>query len=200
MGAKNIISMRENRGSTKYRERGGQQKEITTQRVEITIVGDSQQKRLDETKLSSHHYQFKTVARGGYRIGHATQQVGKSDSDIILVHAGTNDIKSRNVEELSDEIINTLNNIQDSNPSLQIAHSSMFRRNDYPGYQTLSKRKLRSQSQFSFRESLLPRVRNGKNDPTPNRKVAEANKILEEKHNLHGFDPISVDPISVGFY
>ena len=29
---------------------------------------------------------------------------------------------------------------------------------EYPGYQTLSKRKLRVDSQFSFRESLVPRV------------------------------------------
>ena len=92
--------------------------------------------------------------------GQATQQVGKSDSDIIVVHAGTNDIKSSNAEALSDEIINTLSKIQESNPSSQIAYSSMFRRND-------------------------------KNDLTPNRKVAEVNKILEEKLNLHGFDFIN---------
>ena len=139
---------------------GGEQKEITLQRVKITIVGDSQLKRLDETKLSNHHHQVKIVAKSGSRIRQATQQVGKSDSDIIVVHAGTNDIKSSNAEALSDEIINTLNKIQESNPSSQIAYSSMFRRND-------------------------------KNDPTPNRKIAEVNKILEEKLNLHGFDFIN---------
>ena len=145
-------------------KRGGQQKEIASQRVKIIIIGDSQLKRLDETKLSNHHHQVKIVAKGGSRIRQATQQVGKSDSDIIVVHAGTNYIKSSNAEALSDDIINTLNKIQESNnpsnPTSQIAYSSMFRRND-------------------------------KNDPTPNRKVAEVNKILEEKLNLHGFDFIN---------
>ena len=62
-------------------KRGGQQKEITSQRVKITIVGDSQLKRLDETKLSNNHHQVKIVAKGGSRIRQATQQVGKSDQD-----------------------------------------------------------------------------------------------------------------------
>ena len=139
---------------------GGQQIEKPSQKIKITIVGDSQLKRLDETKLSNHHHQVKIIANGGSRFGQATQQVGKSDSDIIVVHAGTNDIKSSNPDMLSDDIINTLNKIQESNPSSQIAYSSMFRRND-------------------------------KNDPTPNRKGAEVNKILEEKLNLHGFDLIN---------
>ena len=140
--------------------KGGQQRETTSQRVKITIVGDSQLKRLDETKLSNHHHQVEIIAKGGSRIRQATQQVGKSESNIIVVHAGTNDIKSSNPEELSDAIIETLNKIQQNNPSSQIAYSSIFRRND-------------------------------KNDLTPNRKVTEVNKIIEEKLNLHGFDFIN---------
>ena len=140
--------------------KGGQQRETTSQRVKITIVGDSQLKRLDETKLSNHHHQVEIIAKGGSRIRQATQQVGKSESDIIVVHAGTNDIKSSNPEALSDAIIETLNKIQQNNPSSQIAYSSIFRRND-------------------------------KNDLTPNRKVTEVNKIIEEKLNLHGFDFIN---------
>ena len=99
-------------------KRGGQQIEL--QRVKIAIVGDSQLKRLDETKLSNHHHQVKIMAKGGSRIRQATQQVGQSDSDIIVVHAGTDDIKSSNPEALSDDIINTLNKVQESNPSSQI--------------------------------------------------------------------------------
>jgi len=66
---------------------------------------------LDKTKLNNHHFQVKIVVNGGSRIGQTIQQVGKSNSDIIVVHTGTSDIKSSNPQELSDYIINTVNEI-----------------------------------------------------------------------------------------
>ena len=66
-------------GSQNTEKTGGQQIEKTAQRIQVTIVGDSQIKRLDETKLSNHHHQVKIIATDGSRIGQAMQQVGKSD-------------------------------------------------------------------------------------------------------------------------
>ena len=122
--------MRERKNHKIPRKLGDNKQKKTSLRIKITIVGDSQLKRLNETILSNHHHLVKIIANGRFRIGQATQQVGKSDSDIIVVNAGTTDIKSSNPEALSDDIINTLKKIQENNPSSQIAYSSMFLRND----------------------------------------------------------------------
>ena len=106
------MSIRESGRIKNYRESRGTANRINISENQITIFEDSQLKRLDETKPRNHHHQVKIVAKGGSRIRHAKEQVGKSDSDIIVVHAQKNDIKSSSPAALNDDIINTLNTIQ----------------------------------------------------------------------------------------
>ena len=60
----------------------------------------------------------------------AVSKVGKSDKEIIIVHAATNDVKSSSQEQLCKDVIDTLNQIQANIPNSQIAFSSVIRRKD----------------------------------------------------------------------
>ena len=57
-------------------------------------------------------------------------KAGKTDTDVIIVHAATNDLRSSTPEKLASEITNTLKSIQENNPTSKIAFSSIFRRQD----------------------------------------------------------------------
>ena len=52
------------------------------------------------------------------------------NSDVIIVHAGTNNLKSATPEALSDEIIETMDDIKRTNPGAQVICSSIFKRSD----------------------------------------------------------------------
>ena len=69
-------------------------------------------------------------AKGGMRIKDVVNKVGVCDSDVIIVHAGTCDIKAKTPEELRGEIITTLEAIKAKNRRSQIAFSSILRRKD----------------------------------------------------------------------
>ena len=64
------------------------------------------------------------------KIKQAVNKAGKTDSDVIIVHAATNDLRSSTPEKLASEITNTLKSIQENNPTSKIAFSSIFRRQD----------------------------------------------------------------------
>ena len=53
-----------------------------------------------------------------------------SDTNVILIHAGTNDIKSTEPEALVDGVLDTMKKIQEKHKKTQIVFSSIFRRKD----------------------------------------------------------------------
>ena len=56
------------------------------------MIGDSQLKRLQPEKLSNRHHTVDIRAFSGMQIQQGANNLGKCDSNIIIVHAGTNNI------------------------------------------------------------------------------------------------------------
>ena len=106
----------------------GKQKKV--KKLKVLIVEDSQLRRIDDTKLSNDHRDVEIDCKPGMKIKQAVSKVGKSDKEIIIVHAATNDAKSSAPEQLCKDVVNTLKQIQTNNPKSRIAFSSVIRRND----------------------------------------------------------------------
>ena len=81
------------------------------QKLKVTIVGDSQVKRLDQEKPCNKYRDVEILGQSGMRIKQAAAKTGKTDSDIIIVHAGTNNLSSISPEQLSMEVLDTLQKI-----------------------------------------------------------------------------------------
>ncbi len=64
------------------------------------------------------------------RLNQIVKNTGKTDSDVVIIHVGTNDLKNSKPEELSTGILTALKKIQENNPDAKIAYSSIFRRKD----------------------------------------------------------------------
>lgn len=58
------------------------------------------------------------------------KKTGKSDSDVIIVHAGTNNIDSTSPQELCNVTMDALGEIQKNNPKAKIAFSAVLKRKD----------------------------------------------------------------------
>ena len=100
-------------------------------KVKVTMIGDSQLKRLQPEKLCNNHHTVDIRAFGGMKIQQAAKKLGKCDSNIIIVHAGTNNVQDSSPETLVHETMTTLNKIQKQNPSAQVVYSSVFRRKEH---------------------------------------------------------------------
>ncbi len=99
--------------------------------LKITVIGDSQERYLDGTKLSNQHHEVQVIADRGARIARMkNQKKMQPDSDIIIVHAGTNNLKTTSPEALSEEVIETLDYIKNGNRHAQVVFSSIFKRKD----------------------------------------------------------------------
>ena len=98
--------------------------------MKVTIVGDSQVKRLDQEKLCNQYRDVEILGQSGMRIKQAAAKTGKTDSDVIIVHAGTNNLSSTSPEQLSTEVLDTLQKIQDNNKQSKVVFSSVFKRTD----------------------------------------------------------------------
>ena len=69
----------------------------------------------------------------GMRIGQAVGRAGKSNSDVIIVHAATNNVATSTPEKLCEETVGTLKQVQTNNPKAKVVFSSIFRRKDIMG-------------------------------------------------------------------
>eukprot|EP00112_Aurelia_sp_Birch-Aquarium-sp1_P000031 Seg1000.11 transcript_id=Seg1000.11/GoldUCD/mRNA.D3Y31 product="hypothetical protein" protein_id=Seg1000.11/GoldUCD/D3Y31 len=99
-------------------------------KFKVLIVGDSQLRRVDESKLSNSHRDVEKRFQPGMRIGQAVDKAGKSNSDVIIVHAATNNVASSTPEKLCEETVRTLKQIQANNPKAKVVFSSIFKRKD----------------------------------------------------------------------
>ena len=100
------------------------------EQLKVIIAGDSQLRRVDKSKLSNDHRVVEKRFKPGLRIKDVATLVGKSSSDVITVHAGTNNIATCSPEQLCKEVVDTLKKIQDNNPTSRIGFSATFRRKD----------------------------------------------------------------------
>ena len=75
---------------------------------------------MDGTRLTNNHHEVHVIADPGARIAKMKNlRKLEPDSDVIIVHAGTNNLKSATPVQLSNEIIETLDDIKSNNPGAQ---------------------------------------------------------------------------------
>ena len=82
--------------------------------------------RLDEMKLCNDSRKVEKRAKGGMKIKDVVNKVGVCNSDVIIVHAGTCDIKAKTPEEFSDEIITALQAIKEPGTIAPKLHFQAF--------------------------------------------------------------------------
>ena len=119
------------KGSEKRNDSKAKQPRESERKLKITVIGDSQLRYLDGTRLTNNHHEVHVIADPGARIAKMkNQRKLEPDSDVIIVHAGTNNLKSATPVQLSNEIIETLDDIKSNNPGAQVVFSSIFKRSD----------------------------------------------------------------------
>ena len=64
------------------------------------------------------------------KIKEAASLAGKSNSDVIIIHGGTNNVDNSSPEQLCKDVVETLNKVQANNPKARIGFSAIFRRKD----------------------------------------------------------------------
>ena len=99
--------------------------------IKVKIIGDSQLRKISGEKLSKDRHSVCVEEMPGARIAHMKNVHIEKDTNAIIVHAGTCNIrKQTDPDELSDEIVSTLRVIKSRFPKIQIAFSSILKRND----------------------------------------------------------------------
>ena len=53
---------------------------------------------------------------------------GSDNSDVIIVHAGTNNVSDKSPSDLTEVIMNSMESDQKKNPSARVAYSSIYKR------------------------------------------------------------------------
>ena len=92
--------------------------------------GDSQVKRLNPEKLCNQSRDVEIMGQSGLRIKQAVAKAGETDKDVIIVHAGTNNLSTTSPEQLSKEVPDTLQKIQENNKESKVVFSSIFKGTD----------------------------------------------------------------------
>jgi len=65
------------------------------------------------------------------KIEEVKNKVGGSDnSDVIIVHARTNNVNDKSPSDLAEVIVNSMESVQKKNPSARVTYSSIFKRKD----------------------------------------------------------------------
>ena len=97
----------------------------------MLIVGDSNLRNVKEEKLSNDHRDVEIRFKPGMRIEETNKKVGvNNEFDVIIVHAGTNNLRDATPKDLTEKIVTTLDKVQKSNPTARIAFSSILKRSD----------------------------------------------------------------------
>ena len=95
--------------------------------IHICMVGDSQLLRLDSDKMPNKHHEVVLNAKSGMRVEEAANHADP-DADVIIMHAGTNNLRGSTPQEVAEKVMKTFKNIKKRSPKAQLAHSSIFRR------------------------------------------------------------------------
>ena len=119
-------SMENNRNSTSQ-PNNSHANERSNDPIHICMVGDSQLLRLDSDKMSNKHHEVVLNAESGMRVEEAANYVD-SDADVIIMHAGTNNLRDSTPKEIAEKVMKAFKNIKKRNPKARLAYSSIFRR------------------------------------------------------------------------
>eukprot|EP00794_Sanderia_malayensis_P008603 gene8603-9531_t len=102
-----------------------------TEMRKVVIIGDSQLRKIDGEKLSNDRQRVIVKAMPGSKVGKMKNVDIEADSNVVIIHAGTCNIKKQtNPENLADEIVSTLCEVKRKIPKSQVAFSSILKRND----------------------------------------------------------------------
>ena len=116
-GAKERLTQRSERGTAK--------------KLNVLVVGDSQLRPLKEEKVDNDHRTAEIRFKSGMKIEEVKNKVGGSDnSDVIIVHSGTNNVNDKSPSDLAEVIVNSMESVQKKNPSARVEYSSIFKRKD----------------------------------------------------------------------
>jgi len=95
------------------------------------VVGDSQLRHVIGEKLENDGSTFEIRFKPGMKIEEVKNKVGDSkNSDVIIVHAGTNNVSDKSPSDLTEVIMNSMESDQKKNPSARVTYSSIFKRKD----------------------------------------------------------------------
>ena len=89
-------------------------------KLKVKIVGHSQVKRLNPEKLCNRYRDVEVIGKSGLRMKQVVAKANETDKAIIIVHAGTNNLSTRTPEQLSKEVLGTLQKIQENNKQSKI--------------------------------------------------------------------------------
>ena len=117
--------------------------------------------------MSNNHHEVVLNAKSGMKVEEAANHVD-CDADVIITHAGTNNLRDSTPQEVAEKVVKTFKKIKQKNSKAQLAYSSIFRRKGNA-------------------------AANGMNV-----KVFQTNKILKEELMLQGIDFIDDDNILYG--
>ena len=106
-------------------------KSSTGKKLKVLVVGDSQLRHVNGEKLENDHRDVEVRFKPGMKIEEAKKKADTSDEfDVIIVHAGTNNLRDNSPSDLAEVIVNTMETVQKKNPSARVAYSSIFKRKD----------------------------------------------------------------------
>ena len=100
----------------------------TAQKLDVLVVGDSQLRHVIGEKLENDGSTFEIRFKPGMKIEEVKNKVGDSkNSDVIIVHAGTNNVNDKSSSDLAEVILNSMDSVQKKNPSARVANSFTFK-------------------------------------------------------------------------
>ena len=106
-------------------------KSSTGKKLKVLVVGDSQLRHVNGEKLENDHRDVEVRFKPGMKIEEAKKKADTSDEfDVIIVHAGTNNLRDNSPSDLAEVIVNTMETVQKKNPSGRVAYSLIFKRKD----------------------------------------------------------------------
>ena len=107
----------------------GETKETETRKV--LIIGDSQLRKINGEKLSTGYRSVDVKAKPGAKIEKMRNVNIKEDVNIVIVHAGTCNIRKQTTPDgLAEEIVSALRDMKSKLPKAHIAFSSILKRKD----------------------------------------------------------------------
>ena len=90
-------------------------------------MGDSQLRNLNNEKMENEYHSVEKRFKPGMKFKEAVKQTEKVDSDVIIIHAATNNIASTTPQKLCKATTETLREIPMNNPKAKVAFSAILR-------------------------------------------------------------------------
>lgn len=110
----------------------------TANQSRVTIIGDSMTKHINGRKLSKSQKVISKSFPGAVieDLEHYIKPTLKHKPDKIIIHAGTNNLRNDSPKQINSKLVKVISGIKTQQPSVNIAISSVIKRNDNPALNT----------------------------------------------------------------